>query len=131
MREKGWLGFIFIYQEDVDKILWDQWFCEKAYLILKPWNLGFDAWEEFTKDTLVCVKLPRIQWRFGMPHSLEPIRNLLVISYLQMILINSIIANESYKLHSACSIMKILVEINVSLGLFKSMEIELGSSKHL
>ena len=43
LLEKGWIGFIFRSLEDADKISREQWFCDKACLSLKPWQLYFNT----------------------------------------------------------------------------------------
>jgi hypothetical protein len=120
LLERGWIRFIFHSEVDAMCILWGQWFFDKVILSLKPWHPGFNAHEEFAKLTLVWVRLPRLPMEFWNDKSLKEIGDILG---------KFILADNSYKSSNAHFVAKILVDLDVSVGLYESMEIEAGSTK--
>jgi len=89
LLEKGWIGFIFHMEEDASKILRGQWFYDLALLSLKPQYPEFDSHEEFSKSTLVWMKLPQLPMELWNDASLNNIENSLG---------KFILADKSYKI---------------------------------
>ena len=91
-----------------------------SYLALKPWGPNFYAQSEFNRSMQVWVKLHLFPMELWNDDSLKDIgKNLSKF----------IMSDDSYKIESARSISKILVEIDVRVGLYESIVFDLGHFK--
>jgi hypothetical protein len=57
---KGWLAWIFQYEQDATRILYGSWSFGSQMLSLKKWLVSFNATTERQKTTLISLFLPRL-----------------------------------------------------------------------
>jgi hypothetical protein len=112
---KGWVGIICASPEDVELLLSRKWINGKSSLLLKRWRLDFNPEIEYFSVRHIWVLLPGLPmylWNEGALTSIGNSQGNFIIVYLK----NLDLAQRK--------VAKVLVEMDVHLGLPEILEVE-------
>jgi hypothetical protein len=112
---KGWIGIIFAILEDAELLLSRKWVNKNNSLMLKRLRLAFNPQTEYFSVRNIWVMLPGIPLYLWNEGALTAIRNNLG---------NFIMVDKNNLESKNRKIAKILVEMDVHLGMSVTMEVE-------
>jgi hypothetical protein len=112
---KGWVGIICVSPEDAELLLTRKWINGKSSLMLKTWRLAFSAETEYFLVRHIWVLLPELPlylWNEGAWTTIgNNLGNFIMVD-------KNILESKSRK------VPKVLVEMDVHLGMSTTMEVE-------
>jgi len=112
---KGWFSFIFHSSAEVEAVLRRQWVMNRVPIILKKWTPFFDSKKEKVEMEPIWVRLP------GFPMNLW---NETRFAEIGNFLGEYICADFSYKETGRFTVAKIMVKIDLRLGLTSEITIQ-------
>jgi hypothetical protein len=112
---RGWLGFVFKTPEDTELILGKFWGYEGGSLMLKRWRIHFDPNSEYFSFRHLWVLLPGLPLQLWNSRALAEIGNVLG-RFIR-------VDEESLRSTDKC-MARVLVEVDMHVGLLESLEID-------